>query len=461
VRYQDLDRALIRRHDRRGPRYTSYPTAPHFRAPFGGAELEALIAAGEAEDPPPGLSIYVHVPYCRSRCLYCGCNTEVCDEPAMLAEYTDCVVREIGQVLPAVDRGRRIEQLHLGGGTPGLLDRRQIGAVLGALTLEHDLAEDAEVSIELDPRTLQPDTLPGLRELGFNRLSFGVQDLDPEVQQAVARVQPEALVRDALQQARELGFDSVNLDLIYGLPHQTAARFADTVGRVLAWQPDRVALFNFAFLPERLPHQAALPAAQLPDPGEKLAIFLQTADAFVDAGYRFLGLDHFARPDDELSRALDAGALHRNFQGYTARAGLEVLAFGASGISQLRTGFAQNMRDSERYRAAVDRGESPVVRGLRLTRDDRIRGAAIEALMCNLRLDLRALEQAFEIRFDSYFPDVRGALAPLQEDGLVRWEADALVITEVGRLLMRNVAMAFDAYLAPDAGDGPGYSRTV
>ncbi len=461
MRYQDLDRALIRRHDRRGPRYTSYPTAPHFRAPFGGDELAALIDAGQQQAPPPGLSLYVHVPFCRSRCLYCGCTTEVCDEPARMAGYAGHVVTEIEALMPRLDRARAIEQLHLGGGTPGLLADDQLRALVGALRARHGLADGAEVSIELDPRTLRPTTLRTLRGLGFNRVSYGVQDLDPRVQRAVGRVQPEAMTRGAVEAARAEGFDSVNLDLIYGLPYQTPVRFAETVQRVLAWQPDRVALFNFAYLPARLAHQERLPAEALPSPDDKLQIFLQTADAFVDAGYRFLGLDHFARPGDELARAVDSGQLHRNFQGYTARAGLEVLAFGASGISQLTHGFAQNRRDTDGYLDAVAAGASPVVRGLRLTADDRLRGAAIEALMCNLRLDIPDLERRFGIDFEDAFGDVREALAPLQADGLVAWEPEALRITEPGRLLMRNVAMAFDAYLAAEGGDGPGYSRTV
>lgn len=461
MKYRDVDRALIRRHDRRGPRYTSYPTAPNFRAPFGGDDLLALIEAGERDARVPGLSIYIHVPYCRSRCLYCGCNTEVCDEPAMLDEYTERVVQEIGRVLPAVDRTRAIEQIHLGGGTPGLLGARAMGSLLDALQLEYTVADDAEISIELDPRTLRAETFGDLRRLGFNRVSFGVQDLDPRVQQAVARVQPEAMTRGAIEGARTAGFDSVNVDLIYGLPFQSAPQFQGTVTRVASWRPDRIALFNFAFLPGRLAHQEALPVEHLPSGDEKLSIFLAAVDGFVDAGYHFLGLDHFARPDDELARAFDAGQLHRNFQGYTARSGLEVLAFGASAISQLRHGFAQNVRDSERYRSGVAAGDSPVVRGLRTTDDDRVRGAAIEDLMCNLRLDLRALERDHGITFDEYFPGVHENLATLEADGVVEWEPDVLRITEVGRLLMRNVAMAFDATWPPDGDDGPGFSRTV
>jgi oxygen-independent coproporphyrinogen-3 oxidase len=458
-RWSDLDLAPLKKYDRPGPRYTSYPTAPQFRAPFGGPDLEALVRRGQAAEPMPGLSLYVHVPFCKSQCLYCGCNSIPCSDADVIDGYVLALLTELGRVLPVVDARRGVAQLHFGGGTPGLLSEAQVDAILSAIATRVGFHAGAELSIELDPRSTRPGFLAFLAGRGFNRVSFGVQDLDPEVQRAIGRVQPfEATVR-VVREAREAGFRSVNVDLIYGLPLQTRERFARTVEGVLDLAPDRVALFNFAYVPHLKPFQARMPVDRIPPVDEKVRLFLETVDRFEDAGYRFLGLDHFALPADELAQAFDRGRLQRNFQGYTVHDGLEVLAFGASAISQLRHGFAQNVRDHAEYRAAVEAGRSPVERGLVMSADDHVRQAVIEEIMCNLRLSPAAIGARFGIDFDAYFAGWRDALAPLAADGCLQWVDDGLRVTREGRLVLRNVAMVFDAYLPKDG--APGYSRTL
>jgi oxygen-independent coproporphyrinogen-3 oxidase len=457
--WSELDLAPLKKYDRPGPRYTSYPTAPQFKAPFGGDDLEALIAAGQAEAPLPGLSLYVHVPFCKSQCLYCGCNSVPCSDAAVIGGYVDALLTEMARVLAPVDGRRGVAQLHFGGGTPGLLSEAQVDAIVAAVTQKVAFAPRAEVSIELDPRSTRPGFLAFLAERGFNRVSFGVQDLDAEVQRVIGRVQPFETTRRVVDEARAAGFRSVNIDLIYGLPLQTRERFARTVEGVLGLAPDRVALFNFAYVPHLKPFQSQMPVDRIPPVDEKVRLFLETVDRFEQGGYRFLGLDHFAKPADELAQAFDQQRLHRNFQGYTVLDGLEVLAFGASAISQLRHGFAQNVRDHADYRAAVEAGRSPLERGLVLSPDDRLRQAVIEEIMCNLRLSPGAIGARFGVDFDAYFPGWRDDLATLAADGCLAWTPGGFEVTRAGRLVLRNIAMVFDAYL-PKEGTA-GYSRTL
>jgi oxygen-independent coproporphyrinogen-3 oxidase len=460
MKWIDVDLERLRKYDRPGPRYTSYPTAPQFRAPFGEPDLFALIDQGQASSPAPGLSIYVHIPYCKSQCLYCGCNSVPISDAPVIAAYVDALLLEMGRVLPRVDRSRPVHQFHFGGGTPGLLTEAQVEAILGALTRHVAFAPGAEVSIELDPRTTREGFLQFLRGRGFNRVSFGVQDLDPEVQRVIGRVQPFELTRKVMDDARAAGFASVNVDLIYGLPLQTRERFLATVDGVLGVKPDRVALFNFAYVPHLKPFQSRMPIDLLPPVEEKVRIFLSAVDRFEEAGYRFIGLDHFAQPKDELARAFDQGRLHRNFQGYTALDGLEVLAFGASGISQLTHGFAANLRESTDYQAALNAGGSPLERGLAMNRDDRVRQAVIEDIMCNLRLDVGAIKARFGLDPDAYFAGWREALDPMAADGYLAWTGEGFGVTQPGRMVLRNIAMTFDAYL-PRESANPGYSRTL
>jgi oxygen-independent coproporphyrinogen III oxidase len=461
MRWSEIDPALIKRYDQPGPRYTSYPTAPQFRSDFGPRDYLTLIEAGQGAGAGAPLSIYVHVPYCHSQCLYCGCNSVPRVDRAEIARYVAALRLEMTRTLRHVDRARPVVQVHFGGGTPGTLLIEEVAALFETLTSYVALAPDAEIGVELDPRTASPAFVTALGALGFNRLSVGVQDLDPEVQRAIGRVQSLEVTRAVVDAARASGVRGVNVDLIYGLPLQTRARFSRTIDGALSLAPDRVALFNFAYVPHMKPYQARMPIDRLPDVDEKLAIFLEAADRFEDQGYRFIGLDHFARPEDELARALDAGRLRRNFQGYTARSGMEVLAFGASGISQLTYGFAQGERDIEAYMAALDAGQLPVVRGLRLTDDDRLRQAVIEAIMCNQRVDLVAAAAPFGVDAEAAFAGHREALAPMVADDLVRLTPRGLEVTRPGRLVLRNVAMAFDAYWNPEEAHGQRYSRTL
>jgi len=458
-RWSDLDLAALEKYDRPGPRYTSYPTAPQFKAPFHAADLLALVDAGQRIEPLPGLSIYLHIPFCKSQCLYCGCNSIPCSDGDTIGAYVDALLAEMTRVLEHVDRRRGVVQFHFGGGTPGLLSDAQVDALVTAVASRVGFVEGAELSIELDPRSTRPGFLTFLKSRGFNRVSFGVQDLDAEVQRAIGRVQPFEMTERVVTEAREAGFRSVNIDLIYGLPLQTRQRFARTVEGVLTLSPDRVALFNFAYVPHLKPFQAQMPIDRIPAVDEKVRLFLETVDHFEHAGYRFLGLDHFALPTDELARAFDQGKLHRNFQGYTVLDGPEVLAFGASAISQLRYGFAQNVRDHAEYRQIVTVGRSPLERGLFLSDDDLVRQAVIEEIMCNLRLTPAAISERFGVDFDAYFGGWREALAGLAADGCLEWIDGGFQVTRQGRLVLRNVAMAFDAYLPKDG--AAGYSRTL
>lgn len=459
ARWVDLDLEQLKKYDRPGPRYTSYPTAPQFKAPFGEEDLRALIEAGQRQEPLPELSIYVHIPFCRSQCLYCGCNSIPCTDGDVIGGYVAALVHEMEHVLSRVDRRRGVVQLHFGGGTPGLLSEPQVDAILTAVSSHVGFADGAELSIELDPRNTREGFLGFLKSRGFNRVSFGVQDLDADVQRAIGRVQPYEMSRRVVSEARAESFRSVNIDLIYGLPLQTRERFARTVEGVLDLAPDRVALFNFAYVPHLKPFQAQMPVDRIPSVDEKVRLFLETVDRFEAADYRFLGLDHFALPSDELARAFDQGKLHRNFQGYTVLDGPEVLAFGASAISQLRHGFAQNVRDHAEYRRLVASRRSPLERGLYLSDDDLVRQAVIEQIMCNLRLAPADIAARFELDFDAYFQGWRDDLAGLAADHCLEWVDDGFRVTRQGRLVLRNLAMVFDAYL-PKEGTA-GYSRTL
>lgn len=460
-KWADIDREMLKKYDKAGPRYTSYPTAPNFKDGFSEEDLKTLLAASAAEAEPADLSFYVHIPFCKTQCLYCGCNSTPCSDRPVIADYLDALHLEIARVGALLTPGRRAAELHFGGGTPSLLTLEDVEKILTALARFAPWTDDAELSMELDPRTVEPGYLAGLRGLGFTRVSFGVQDFNTQVQEAIGRVQPEATTMRVVAEARAAGFGRVNLDLIYGLPYQTRTSYAETVDRLLALDPDRVALFNFAYVPHMKPFQSQMPIDKLPALDEKLSIFLETVDRFEAGGYRFIGLDHFSKPEDELSQAFDAKRLHRSFQGYTARHGLEVLAFGASGISQLRHGFAQNLRDPDAYRAKLAAGESPIIRGLQLQGEDRLRQAVIESIFCNESVDTAAIEERFDIDFDSTFAGWREALAPMAADGFVQLDETGLKVERLGRLVMRNVAMVFDAYWSPEDGDGGRYSRTI
>lgn len=448
-----FDADLLRRYDRPGPRYTSYPTAPHFTSAFGVADLRRHLAAGNAAARL--LSLYVHVPFCLSPCFYCGCNRVITRDLSRGEHYLEHVLREIDHIGDMIDSSREVIQLHLGGGTPNFLSPAAIGRLVAHLGrhFRFSMRDDRDFSIEIDPRSVKPDDMHALAALGFNRASFGVQDFDPVVQEAVNRIQSVEETLAVMAAARAAGFRSLNIDLIYGLPRQNREGFARTLDTVIAAAPDRLAIYSYAHLPALFKPQKHIHAEDLPSGEEKLGLLALAIDKLNAAGYVNIGMDHFARPGDELVRARDAGHLHRNFMGYTTHARSDLVGFGASAISHVGDSFSQNQRDLGDYLAAVAQGEIPLQKGLTLTDDDVLRAEVIQQVMCQGEIDIPAIERDAGIVFAEYFaPDIR-RLAPLVADGLVEETASHIRATPRGRLLLRHVAMCFDAYL-PGHGGG-------
>ncbi len=446
-----LDPALVRKYDRPGPRYTSYPTAPNFTAAVGPAAYrEALVASNEGDalgGPAADLSLYVHLPFCRHLCSFCGCTMFVRRDPRRGLEYLDRLGGELDAVAPLVNRRRVVRQVHFGGGTPTFLPPEGLDRLARMLEERFTFAPDAELGVEVHPNETRPAHREARAAHGWNRISVGVQDFDAEVQRAIRRVQPLAVTRRVIEDARALGFASVNADLIYGLPHQTVARFTATIDELLALAPDRIACYSFAYLPDRMRHQRLLPQAALPSPEEKLAILAAAIRAFTGAGYVFIGFDHFAKPDDELAVAQRAGTLHRNFQGYTTWKGLDLLAFGVSAISSVGRCYAQNTTAPPAYEEAAGAGELATTGGVLLSDDDLLRRELIMELASQFRVEKAPLEARFGIDFDSTFAEALAELEPMQDDGLVELHSDRLQVTPKGRLLVRNLCMPFDAYL--------------
>jgi len=454
---------LLRRYDRPGPRYTSYPTAPQFTEAFGETALREAAAASNGDPIPRRLSLYVHVPFCASPCFYCGCNRIITRDVSRAGPYVDRLVREIALTSPLFDRDREVIQVHFGGGTPNFLSPAQLADVLDSLRRHFHFSSAAErdISIELDPRFVSPADIAALATLGFNRASFGVQDFDPAVQVAVNRIQSVEETAAALAACRASGFRSVNIDLIYGLPFQTAAGFALTLDTVIAMRPDRLAVYSYAHLPTLFKPQRQINAADLPDPDAKLGLLQLAIERLTDAGYLYIGMDHFALPDDDLAQAQARGGLHRNFMGYTTHADSDLVGFGVSAISHVGESYSQSHRHLPAWEAALDAGHLPVFRGMRLSEDDQLRADLIQQLMCQGEIPVGALERRYAIDFDSYFADAIDKLEPLLADGLIQRKADRYTVTEPGRLLLRNIAMCFDAYLAPLTDAASRFSRAI
>ena len=455
---------LLRRYDRPGPRYTSYPTAPQFHAGFGENELRDVVASSNGDPIPRRLSLYVHVPFCASPCFYCGCNRIITRDAARGEAYLARLYREIALTAGLFDRDREVIQLHFGGGTPNFLSPAQLGEVVGTLRSHFRFsdARDRDISIELDPRFVNAREIAELAEIGFNRASFGVQDFDPEVQAAVNRIQSVEETRAVVDACRANGFRSVNIDLIYGLPKQNRAGFERTLEVVAAMRPDRVAVYGYAHLPELFKPQKQIVAADLPDAETRLALLQLAIERLTDAGYVYIGMDHFALPDDELAMAQARGGLHRNFMGYTTHADSDLVGLGVSAISHIGDSFSQNPRDLPSWQAALDAGRLPVFRGMRLDADDQLRADLIQQLMCQGEIPVAALERRHAIDFADYFADALEQLLPLVEDGLVRIEEERIVVTSRGRLLLRNIAMCFDRNLSqPAAIATPRFSRAI
>ena len=451
---------LLTKYDRPGPRYTSYPTAPHFSPDFDVAAYRKRLehASKRTEEP---LSMYVHLPFCEERCTFCGCNVVISPRRGPEVPYLEAVEAELDLLREALAPRNTLNQIHWGGGTPTYLSPAQCRQLFDAITSRFELTSDAEVALEIDPCVTSMEHLATLRGLGFNRLSMGVQDLDPKVQQAVGRVQPLELTREHVEEARRLGFKSVNIDLIYGLPLQTEDSFRSTVRRVIdELAPDRVACFSYAHVPWIKPHQKKLEGSPMPGGWEKFRLFLGAAEEFTGAGYRFVGFDHFARPDDELARALDEDRVHRNFMGYTVQPASDQVGVGVSSIGDVGGAYAANEKKLAKYQKASVDGNLPIERGVLRTPEDELRRAVINRIICGLKLDFDWVEQGFGVDPRTHLADGLKALGSMAADGLVEIDDSGIRVTNRGRFFLRNLCMPFDSYLGTPS-DGPLYSRTV
>ena len=451
---------LLRQFDKPGPRYTSYPTADRFVEAFTEQDYIQALDQRKAGSMALPLSLYVHIPFCESVCYYCACNKVITKHHERAAEYLRYLTREVELQVAHFGLGHNVSQLHLGGGTPTFLSDAELEDLMTMLRSHFTLVPGGEYSVEVDPRTVTEERLRTLARLGFNRLSFGVQDFDPAVQKAVHRVQPAEQVFALVDAARRIGFESVNVDLIYGLPMQTPESFARTLTQVNALRPDRIALYAYAHLPARFKPQRRIIAAELPSGSAKLAMLSASLDALQDAGYVYVGMDHFALPTDALAVAKRQGRLHRNFQGYSTQPDCDLIALGVSAIGRIGATYSQNAKTLEEYRDMLDQGRLPIVRGLALTRDDLLRRSVIMSLMCQGELQFESIELGHLIDFKSYFARELEALEDLAEHGLVRLDEAGLQVTEAGWYLVRAIAMVFDKYLRVDQ-DRARFSKLI
>jgi oxygen-independent coproporphyrinogen-3 oxidase len=455
-----FDPELVRKYDGLGPRYTSYPTADRFTELFTAEDLIDALSRRDLGKSSPPLSLYLHLPFCDTICYYCACNKVITKDHGRSAKYLRYLAKEMELVAGQAEPGAIVRQLHWGGGTPTFLSAHEMALLMRMLRDNLDFAEDAECSIELDPRKVDAETVALLAQLGFNRLSVGVQDFDPAVQAAVNRIQGEAGTRNVLDAARANGFSSLNVDLIYGLPRQTARGFDATLEKVIAAAPDRIALYSYAHVPHLFKPQRRIDEAELPSPETKLAILELAIERLTGAGYVYIGMDHFAKPDDELAVAQREGKLHRNFQGYSTHADCDLLAFGISAIAKVGATYSQNVRTLDDYYARLDGNALPCFRGWRLSADDRLRRDVIHALMCQFTVSIAAVEATHGITFSRYFAIELDGLKPMIDDGLVEIAPDTITVTSRGRLLVRNVAMVFDRFLREQQ-KRASYSRVI
>ncbi|MEK7990887.1 MAG: oxygen-independent coproporphyrinogen III oxidase [Thiotrichaceae bacterium] len=441
----DLD--LIQRYDKAGPRYTSYPTAVQFHEGFASSEYLEYAKNSNIGNAP--LSLYFHIPFCDTVCFYCACNKVATKNHQLAVEYLQRLLKEIEMQGALFDKQRPVTQLHWGGGTPTFLNLAEMRQLMDTTRKHFNLLDDdtGEYSIEIDPREADENTIKLLRELGFNRMSLGVQDFDPQVQKAVNRIQTEAETFAILEAARKEGFRSISIDLIYGLPHQTQDSFKTTLDKILQVEPERLSIFNYAHLPTLFKPQRRINEDDLPSPAQKLDVLQMTINYLLDAGYVYIGMDHFAKPDDELAVAQRNGTLYRNFQGYATHADCDLVAMGSTSISKVGASYSQNVKTLEEYYARIDNNELAVFRGVALTDDDVLRREVITQLICHFRLSIPRIEQQFNIDFKQYFAQEWTELAKLQQDGLITFDAQNIEIVPAGRLLVRNICMVFDIYL--------------
>ncbi len=453
---------LIKRYDKSGPRYTSYPTAVQFHEKFQGDEYQEVAKASNEDPIPRPLSLYFHLPFCATVCFYCGCNKIITNNRKRAGPYLERLHKEIAMHAELYDDDRKVDQLHWGGGTPTFISPDQMRDLMTETAKYFNLRDDdsGEYSIELDPREVKKETLPLLRELGFNRISLGVQDLDEDVQKAVNRIQPQEITEAVLTSAREEGFHSISMDLIYGLPLQTVESFSKTLDEVIKMSPDRLAIYNYAHMPSMFKVQRQINEADLPSANEKLEILHLAIDRMTEAGYVYIGMDHFAKPNDELTIAQKNGSLYRNFQGYSTHSGCDLIAMGVSSISKVGFTYSQNHRDTEAYINSIDNGELPIFRGVQLDLDDVLRREVITRLICNFTLDCSAISKKHNINFNEYFVEEMDALKEMQNDGMLRINSDSLDVLPSGRLLIRNICSVFDIYNRQQK-ETPRFSRMV
>lgn len=443
----EISEELIRRFDQTGPRYTSYPTADRFERDYSPRSYADHLRRRALDPDAAPLSVYVHLPFCESLCYFCACNKIITKDHSRSAEYLEILFREMSLVSGLLGDRRRAVQLHLGGGTPTFLSADELTLLMQHIRELVEFTPDAELGVEIDPRTVTPDTLKMLAGLGFNRTSFGVQDFDPDVQTAVNRIQPYEMVRTALQASRDNGFESINADLIYGLPKQTLASFSRTLDQLIELSPDRIALYNYAHLPDRFKSQRLINQADLPTAEIRLQIFLMSVRRLLASGYVYIGLDHFAKPGDELNRARLGKGLHRNFQGYTTRAECDLIGFGISAIGKIGNAYVQNHHSLNAYTDALGRGELPTAKGFDLSQQDVMRREVIMTIMCSMPLDFAAFRQRHGHDFTACFAEELERLQPYAEAGLLRIDEHGLEVMPKGRVFVRALAMLFDEYM--------------
>ena len=454
-----LDFAKFTKYSKPGPRYTSYPTALEFSDSFG---YDEYINKLESQDPSRPLSLYFHLPFCKNACYFCGCNVVFTSKEDKMLRYIDYLKRELKILSQHVDCKRDVIQMHFGGGTPTFFSAPQLKEVIDEIkSYFPNFVEDAEISCEIDPRHIDEDQMRVMSEAGFNRVSFGLQDFNEKVQQAVHRIQPYNITLDAMNLARKYNMVSVNVDLIYGLPFQTLETFKETLDLALTLNPDRFAIFNYAHVPWLKKTMRKIDETTLPLPDEKLQIMQYTIDFLTSNGYKMIGMDHFAKPEDELFKAIEKGELHRNFQGYTTKGGADLIGVGLTSIGEGVDYYAQNFKDMKEYEAAIDADKLPFERGVVLNEDDLIRQYVIMELMSNFKLDIKRFEKLFDIDFKSYFADAIEALKPFAEEDLLSINDDSIECSETGTLLIRNIAMPFDAYMKKHASSSKTFSKTV
>lgn len=459
--FDNLDLQLLRKYSTPGPRYTSYPSAPLFSPRFGPKEYRDEIVRTNAADVRSPLSLYVHLPFCDTLCYFCGCTMKVTHSRTQISEYNEYVKKEVDMIAPMIAPGREVVQLHWGGGTPSYLSPDEILDLGNYIKDRFHYTDDIEAGVEIDPRGLTYEHMKAFRDVGFNRVSMGVQDFNVKVQEAVNRLQSEEIIRDGVEWSRQLGFQSINLDLIYGLPYQTVETFAETVDTIIELSPDRIAVFNYAHVPWLKPHQRVIDENTLPTPEAKLEIFKMTIEKLMHAGYWNVGMDHFAKPTDELSVAQKNGTLYRNFQGYSTKVGCDLYGFGMSAIGHFTETYHQNLKGIKEYYQAIDDGSPATHVGYRMTEDDHIRKEVIMRIMCDMELKKAGIAEKFSINFDEYFDDALAKLQPIARDGLVSLYDDKIVVEGIGRLVVRNIAMCFDAYIDAMIKEKPIFSKTL